>query len=187
MHSTPLGKSTLEQLGGAVIAFGLRIAELATLGIMALIVADVVMRNLFNRSLLVVDELTGYLLVIMTFFGAAYSLRSGAMLRIEFILVSLPARIRALFDVLFDVLALGVTVVVFWQVARFTWSTLDRGMVAPTLLETPLWLPQVMMPLGCLVLITGILLDLAGSVGRLLWPDSVLTQNVGKSNLEKVQ
>ena len=66
---------------------------------MALITADVIARNVFRKSLLISDEVSGYLLVVMTFFGIAYSLRSGSLLRIEFILFALPKRLRGIVDV----------------------------------------------------------------------------------------
>ena len=43
----------------------------------------------------------------MTFFGIAYSLRSGSLLRIEFLLFALPKRLRGVADVLFDLIALS--------------------------------------------------------------------------------
>ena len=78
---------------------------------MALITADVIARNVFKRSLLISDEVSGYLLVVMTFFGIAYSLRSGSLLRIEFILFALPKRLRGIADVLYDVICLVVCLV----------------------------------------------------------------------------
>lgn len=164
----PVEAGPIERAAEATISLGHRIAQLAIFCMMALITADVVARNVFRKSLLISDEVSGYLLVTMTFFGIAYSLRSGSLLRIEFILFSLPTRLRALVDVLFDIAALFVCVLLLRAMIRFTWITWEREAVAPTLIETPLWIPQLAMPLGMTILVIAFLLELRGSILRLL-------------------
>jgi TRAP-type C4-dicarboxylate transport system permease small subunit len=158
----------IEQAAEATISLGRRIAQVAIVAMMALITTDVIARNAFRRSLLISDEVSGYLLVVMTFFGIAYSLRSGSLLRIEFILFALPKRVRAATDVLFDLAALGVCLLLLRSLIRFTWITWEREAVAPTLIETPLWIPQLAMPLGMIILVIAFTLELRSSVMRLL-------------------
>ncbi|HEY5290694.1 MAG TPA: TRAP transporter small permease [Burkholderiales bacterium] len=151
----------------ALVVLGLRLAEVAIFGMVALIAAEVICRNVANVSLLITDEVAGYLLVLMTFCGAGYSLRSGALLRIEFVLVALPRRLRAVVDVIYDLLALAVTSALLYEVTRITWSSWDRHMAAATLMQTPIWIPQLAMPIGCTILLVAFLLDLRGSLARL--------------------
>lgn len=160
--SGPIGRAA-----DGLVNFGLRVAEAAIFCMVVLIAADVICRNLAGFSLLIADEISGYLLVIMTFFGAGYSLRSGAMLRIEFLLLSLPRRARAVTDVVYDLLAFAVTATLLYELGRLTWSTWERKMVAATLIETPLWIPQLAMPAGCAILLVAFMLDLRDSLGRL--------------------
>lgn len=157
----------IERAAEGLVTLGLRIAELATFCMVALIIADVLSRNIFSVSLLISDEISGYLLVAMTFCGAGYSLRSGALLRIEFLLFSLPPRARAVLDVIYDLVAIVVTSILLYELARLTWSTWERKMLAATLIETPIWIPQLVMPIGCVILLTAFLLDLGGSLARL--------------------
>jgi TRAP-type C4-dicarboxylate transport system permease small subunit len=150
------------------VTLGLWLAEAAMFCMVSLIAADVICRNLFRFSLLISDEISGYLLVVMIFCGAGYSLRSGALLRIEFLLFALPRRVRAVVDVVYDLLAMSVTAVLLYELGRLTLSTWERKMVAATLLETPLWIPQLAMPVGCAMLLVAFALDVRDSVGRLL-------------------
>jgi TRAP-type transport system small permease protein len=150
-----------------LVTLGLRLAEVAIFCMVALIAADVICRNVFRFSLLIADEISGYLLVVMTFCGAGYSLRSGALLRIEFLLFSLPRRVRAVVDVVYDLLAMAVTAVLLYELGRLVWSTWARHMVAATLIETPLWIPQLAMPIGCIILLLAFMLDLRDSVARM--------------------
>jgi TRAP-type C4-dicarboxylate transport system permease small subunit len=158
----------IERAAESLVTLGLRLSEVAMFGMVSLIAADVICRNLFKFSLLISDEISGYLLVIMTFCGAGYSLRSGALLRIEFILFALPRRARAVVDVVYDLLAIAVTSTLLYELVRLVWSTWERKMVAATLIETPLWIPQLAMPLGCAILLVAFMLDLRDSAARLL-------------------
>ena len=158
----------IERAAETTISLGRRIAQIAIVAMMGLITADVIARNAFRKSLLISDEVSSYLLVVMTFFGIAYSLRSGSLLRIEFILFALPKRVRAATDVLFDLAALGVCLLLLRALIRFTWITWEREAVAPTLIETPLWIPQLAMPLGMIILVIAFALELRTSVMRLL-------------------
>ena len=158
----------IEKAAEASISFGHRIAQLAIVGMMALITCDVIARNVFRTSLLISDEVSGYLLVVMTFFGISYSLRSGSLLRIEFLLFALPTRLRCIVDVVFDLAALIVCLLLLRSMIRFTWITWEREAIAPTLIETPLWIPQLAMPLGMVILVIAFLLELRGSILRLL-------------------
>ena len=168
MATAPQPAGPIERAAEASISLGHRIAQLATVAMMGLITCDVIARNLFHTSLLISDEVSGYLLVMMTFFGISYSLRSGSLLRIEFLLFALPKRLRGIIDVVFDLVALVVCCVLLRSMIRFTWITWEREAVAPTLIETPLWIPQLAMPLGMLILVIAFLLELRASILRLL-------------------
>lgn len=165
LSARPVGP--IERVAEGLVTLGLRLAEVAIFGMVTLIAAEVVSRNVANVSLLIADEVSGYLLVMMTFCGAGYSVRSGALLRIEFLLFALPRRIRAIVDVVYDLLALVVTATLLYELTRITWSSWDRHMAAATLMETPIWIPQLAMPVGCAILLLAFLLDLRGSLARL--------------------
>lgn len=150
-----------------LIKLGLYVSALVIVAMMSLIAADVASRNILNLSLLVVDEVSGYLLVALSFFGVGYSLRTGALLRVEFILFSLPPRLKAALGVLYDVLSLGVMLILTYYLYRVTVSSFDRGMVAPTLLETPVWIPQVAMPVGSLILVVALVLEIGLGIARM--------------------
>jgi TRAP-type C4-dicarboxylate transport system permease small subunit len=164
-HSQP---DALDRVGNALVTLGLRIAQIATAAMVVLITSDVIARNVFKKSLLISDEVSGYLLVAMTFFGIAYGLRTGSLLRIEFILFAMPPGLRKAADVIYDLLALALTCILLYTFIHLVMSTWERHMVAPTLIETPLWIPQLAMPLGCAILAIGFLLELRGSVMRML-------------------
>ena len=133
----PPAPGPIERAAEASISLGHRIAQVSIACMMALITADVIARNVFHRSLLISDEVSGYLLVAMTFFGIAYSLRSGSLLRIEFLLFALPKRLRGLADVSYDLIALVVCLVLLRSMIRFTTSAAVMLSGWPALCPSP--------------------------------------------------
>lgn len=137
-------KRRLEPLLGA----GGIACEAALVIMMLLITAEVAVRSLFNYSLQFTDELSGYLLVVVTFLGISISLKEGAVFRVDFLYRRLAARVRTALDFVFQVLALVFAVLLDYQVIRLVVSSYERDVTAPTLLATPLYVPQIIMPVG---------------------------------------
>src|SRR3546814_5583510 len=59
-----------------------------------LICTEAALRSLANLSLGFAEEITGYFVVTLTFFGAALALRSGTLFRVEIAFDLLPERDR---------------------------------------------------------------------------------------------
>lgn len=60
-----------------------------------LVVADVIGRDVFNRPVKGTPELVSSSIVIICFLQAAYAIRSGGMLHVDFLVSSLPRRWQA--------------------------------------------------------------------------------------------
>jgi TRAP-type C4-dicarboxylate transport system permease small subunit len=55
-------------------------------------------------------------------------------------------------QIVFDLMSLGASALVTWQLTRLTLNSWRAEDVAPTPLQTPLWLPQSAMAIGMLLL-----------------------------------
>ena len=75
---------------------------------------------------------------------------------------------RAASHVLFDVLSLGLCILLVWQLTRFVLQTYRSEDVAMTLLATPLWIPQALMPIGALAASISLLRSLIGNIRKFL-------------------
>ncbi len=110
--------------------------------------AEAITRNIFGFSLQITDEVGGYLLVAVSFLSLSIAQSSGAFHHVELIQTNLTARARLLSGVVFDLLSLGACVIVTWQLAGLEINSWQTGDTAATPLGTPLWLPQLVMPIG---------------------------------------
>ena len=120
--------------------------------LVSLVCLEALLRGGFNYSLGFAEEMTGYGVVFMTFFGAALALRGHAMFQVHFLLDKWPQGTRRWLVRVFVLVALVICVILAWKTKDLTLSSFSRGKFAPTVLRTPLWIPQIMLPLGFSVL-----------------------------------
>lgn len=135
------------------LATAVRLATATVLvALVSLVCAEVFLRGVFNYSLGFAEELTGYCVVMLTFFGAALALRAKALFQVHFLFDTLPTGTRIWVQRLFVTAALVVCVILAWKTKDVMLSSLERGKFAPTVLRTPLWIPQLLLPAGFTVI-----------------------------------
>jgi TRAP-type C4-dicarboxylate transport system permease small subunit len=126
-----------------------------------LIAAEAIARNLFATSFQITDEVCGYLLVALTFLSMSVAEAHGAFHRVELVQGRLTAAGRLISQLVFDSISLVASLLVTWQLYRLAANSWHSADVAPTPLQTPLWLPQCTMAIGmallCLALVRAML------------------------------
>ena len=141
---------------GPLFDIAAKLTGLATgavlVALVTLVCLEALLRGGFNYSLGFAEELTGYGVVFMTFFGAALSLRGASMFQVHFLLDQWPEGTRRWLIRVFVLVALVICVILAWKTKDLTLSSFSRGKFAPTVLRTPLWIPQLILPLGFSVL-----------------------------------
>ena len=136
----------------AVARFTGAATGLVLVALVLLVCLEALLRGGFNYSLGFAEELTGYSVVFVTFFGAALALRGSSMFQVHFLLQKWPEGTRRWLTRAFVVIALAICVILAWKTKDLTLSSFSRGKFAPTVLRTPLWIPQTILPLGFTVL-----------------------------------
>jgi TRAP-type C4-dicarboxylate transport system permease small subunit len=131
---------------------------------------DIVSRGLWNSSLELSDEIGGYMLVAITFLGLAVVKTHDGFHRTDYIQSRLPPKARIVSSILFDLLALGVALILLWQYFRFTAARFEGGNTAPTRLATQQWIPAVPMVLGMAAYVLAIVRSAIGNVRKLKLP-----------------
>lgn len=116
--------------------------------LVGMVCLEALLRGVFAYSLGFAEELTGYCVVALTFAGAALALRGDALFQVHFLLDAWPEGVRRWLVRLFAIGALIVCVILAWKTRDLAFSSLSRGKFAPTVLRTPLWIPQILPPAG---------------------------------------
>jgi len=161
------GKETGPVSAGPVFDLIARFVQIATAAVLVALVilvsGEAALRGTINYSLGFAEEVTAYFVVMLTFFGAALALRSGSLFQVKILFDNFPEGVRLWLWRLFVVSALIVCAILVWKTYGVLMSSFERGKFAPTVLRTPLWIPQLLMPVGfaviCLFLIEKIIVS----------------------------
>jgi TRAP-type C4-dicarboxylate transport system permease small subunit len=143
------------------------LCSLFLMAMIVLIAAEAIARNVFATSLQVTDEIGGYLLVAMTFISMSVAEAHGAFHRVELIQARVGKTVRMISQIVFDLMSLGASALVTWQLTRLTLNSWRAEDVAPTPLQTPLWLPQSTMAIGMALLCFALLRTIIAKAKRL--------------------
>lgn len=110
----------------------------------------------------VTDEIAGYMLVLASTWGFAYTLRMDAHVRIDVLLPYMPPRVRAAMDFLAMALMAFFACVFAWRTWLLVLDSWQTGIRSSTYLLTPLWIPQVILSVGfSLLAIAAVFMGLA--------------------------
>ena len=118
---------------------------------MALGTIDVVSRYLLNRPILGTLETFEILLPAMVLLGLGYTQESGAHVRMEIFVSHLSFRTQTVLTFITNGCALLVSVLILWRGWILTIVYWQMGRTIPTI-EVPMFLPQLLVPLGALLL-----------------------------------
>ena len=133
------------------------ISGAAVVAMTVLVTVEVLSRDLFGRSTLIADEMSGYLLVALTFLGLAPTLRGGGFIRIDTYRARLRGRGRLALELAIHLLALGYSVLLDWYLWRLALDAWRLGTTSIQVSRTPLWIPQACMAVGGLLLVFDLL------------------------------
>jgi TRAP-type C4-dicarboxylate transport system permease small subunit len=125
---------------------------LCILGILALIVGEVVARNVFNLSIDFAWEFSSFLMGAAFMLGAAYSMRSGAQIRVMAVLDNLPPRSRHALDLLATLCAAAAIGYLTCALAQLAWLSFVRNSHSEKSSELALWIAQAPLALGAALL-----------------------------------
>lgn len=142
------------------------LAGLMFLGLAFFITYDVLARKwghaLGIPTTQVTDEIAGYILVLASTWGFAYTLRSDAHVRIDVLLPYMPPPMRAAMDFLALALMAFFACVFAWRTWLLVLDSWETGIRSSTYLLTPLWIPEVILSVGfSLLAVTAVFMALA--------------------------
>lgn len=144
-------------VGGWMERVGAWVCGLALIVTLAITAVEVFTRAVFNFSFQISDDLGGYLLVAITFLSLAYCQVTNAFHKVQFVQDRLKPRPRAILNLFFLAVAIVSVAAITWFLTVFAIDAFKSGDVAPTNLQTPMWIPQSIMPLGMAMLLVALI------------------------------
>lgn len=97
-------------------------------------------------------DFTGFFLASASFLALAHTLREGGHIRVTLVIGHLPAGIRKGFEIWCVLLAAGITGYFAWYTGRLVFESFTYNDLSPGMVAVPIWIPQLGMLLGLVVL-----------------------------------
>ena len=152
-----LGKSALSLIGSIT---GATFIALMTL----LITVDVLGRAL-GQPTYVATEMSGYMLVGITFLGLAYTQRKGGHIKITMVTNLLPNRLQKQLEIatlLVSIIFIGWCA---WATVTPVIESYIYNRTSLTVIHTPLWIVQLVIPVGFAMLALELLFKFITTIG----------------------
>ncbi|ANF57119.1 TRAP transporter small permease subunit [Halotalea alkalilenta] len=127
------------------------LAAVAMASLFMLMLAEIVARNLYSRSLGFSWEISGYLLGAVIFLGSGWTLRNGRHIRIMLLLEHAGPRMRRGLDLIATLIAVLVVGQLIHAFSIMTWQSWANGVVSSTSEQFPLVWPRLAILLGLVV------------------------------------
>ena len=145
------------------------VCGVAVLLMMILVAIDIVGRNTSLFRTIAASELSGYLLVLVVFFGMAYTLKDDGFIRVTVLYGKFTGKVKYSLDILINLIALAFCSFLLYYSWKMVALSFVQKVVSQGILQVPIWLPQVTIVLGTAVtllfLIGNILDAIAGLAG----------------------
>jgi len=137
-------------------------------GILAIVCYDVTMRYVFNAPTSWSTEIATYMLVAMAFVTAAWAQREGAHIRVELLVERLQGEARLTLELVGAWIGFTFLAFLAWQTVVMSYDNWLNGVRLFSLLNTPVYLPQIPVAVGLAAFALATLAD----IHRLRPPDA---------------
>lgn len=137
--------------------WGAYLSSLLLVSLVILILIEIFIRYFFDMSTMIADEYSGYLYLASIFLGLAYTFKEDAHIRINIITSKMSKKTNRFIDVFAGLITIVVLSFAFYRTILFTYDSYEMEMVSESVSETPLYLTQLVMPLGIAIFILTVL------------------------------
>ncbi len=112
------------------------------------VASDVVFRYFLNRPIAWMGEITEYILLYITFLGAAWLLRREGHVKVDMVLNNLNPRTRSLLNVITSIVGALACLALVWWGGVTTLDHFQRGQLFYKILEVPKFAIYIIIPVG---------------------------------------
>ncbi len=166
----------LDQLGSLTRLSGLFTA-LLTLGIMIAVMVGVILRYIFQRPVAGIDEIVSYMFSACVFLGLAYTLRVEGHINVDLLLTQRSWKAQSWLKIFGCIIGLLVSGAMIYFGYLQVIDSYKTGLRSWSPLKTPLYLAQIGIPLGFLLLFLELILKILQSKRQIDHPPDKHSQS----------
>jgi C4-dicarboxylate transporter DctQ subunit len=128
---------TIEKTVDVIIRVMAELSNVIIVYLMLSVCADVIMRYFLNQPQAWIPEISEYLLLYVTFLGAAWVLKNEGHVIVDILLTHVSPKTNAVLGVISSIIGIFVCLIIFWFGTIETLYHLKRGVLNPSILEFP--------------------------------------------------
>ncbi|PMB02467.1 TRAP transporter permease DctQ [Fischerella thermalis CCMEE 5273] len=140
----------IRKIDGYIVKVEEYILSYAIIIMAVMLIADVLSRNVLNKSIYFAQEVNLFLIYLITFMGISYAARKGRHIRMSAFFDMLPHRPKKMLAVFISIFTAVVLLIFTYYSYEYTLSVYERGRVTSAL-EIPAFLLYVFVPVGFLL------------------------------------
>ena len=137
--------------------WGAYLSAFLLVSLVLLILTEVFIRYFFDMSTLIADEYSGYLYLASIFLGLSYTFKESAHIRINILTSRMSKKSNRFIDIFAGLITIVILVFALYRTILFTFDSYEMEMLSEAVSETPLYLTQLVMPLGISLFILSVL------------------------------
>lgn len=137
--------------------WGAYLGALLLVSLTLLILTEIFIRYFFSTSTMIADEYSGYLYLALIFLGLAYTFNEDAHIRINILTSKMSEKSNRLIDVMAGIITIIILCFILYRTILFTYDSYSMEMVSEAVSATPLYLTQLVMPLGITLFLLSVL------------------------------
>lgn len=126
------------------------LASIFLVVMLVMIFVGTMSRYLLNHPFYFVEEYSAYLLVGMGYLSISYALKRNAHITVKVATNHLHTKTRSLVGMLTTCIAGCISGILFWYSLKLCATNFQINALSPTIMETPLWIPQMFIWIGWL-------------------------------------
>ncbi|MDA3834405.1 MAG: TRAP transporter small permease [Spirochaetales bacterium] len=111
-----------------------------------LLIANVAART-FYRSLYFAEEVSQFLIMLITFIGTSYAARKARQIRMGAIMEAFPTKLEKVFVMIISIISALVMMILAYHARKYMLVTKSRGQTTPSL-NAPYWYFLIVAPVG---------------------------------------
>lgn len=149
---------TLYNLVNKLSLWGAYFSSILLVSLVLLILTEIFIRYFFNTSTLIADEYSGYLFLASVFLGLSYTFKENAHIRINILTSRMSEKSNKFIDIFAGSITIVVLLFALYRTILFTFDSYEMEMLSESVSQTPLYLTQLVMPLGLSLFILSVLI-----------------------------
>jgi TRAP-type C4-dicarboxylate transport system permease small subunit len=122
--------------------------------LMIVVFTEVILRYVFGKPTGFTDEIGAHMLVLVIYCGLAYTLMEQRHIGVEMVTSNLPSKKREMLTLVTSLFSSLLTVIILWKSIVHVEILYRDGVKTMGILQTPIWIPYLVIPIGMLTLLS---------------------------------